>query len=98
MGPSQKLVWNIYAGLVGAVTAIVAQKAVTGAWRLVTGDEPPEPTDPRTPIAEALSWALASGIGIGISQLLMSRVAANRWEAVMGTPAPSRAGKIAVKF
>lgn len=48
-------------------------------------------------MTEALIWALASGIGIGIAQLLMNRVAADRWQAVMGTPAPS-AKKIAFKI
>lgn len=97
MNASQKLLWNLYAGAIGALTAVVAQKAVSGAWRLATGDEPPEPGDPATPLTEALIWALASGIGIGIAQLLMNRVAADRWQAVMGTPAPS-AKKIAFKI
>lgn len=43
MNASQKLLWNLYAGAIGALTAVVAQKAVSGAWRLATGDEPPSP-------------------------------------------------------
>lgn len=89
MRPSQKLVWNLYAGVVGALTAIAAQKVVHGAWKLATGDEPPEANDPETPLNEAVIWALASGIGIGITQLLMNRVAAHQWQAVMGTPPPN---------
>ena len=88
MKPSEKIIWNLYATAVGALTAVVAQRVVKGAWRLATGEEPPEPSDPDTPTNEAVIWALASGIGIGITQLLMSRFAANRWQAVMGTPAP----------
>ncbi len=87
---SQRLVWNLYAGAIGAVSAMVAQKAVHGAWKLATGDEPPDPSDPSTPIGEALIWALAGGIGIGVAQLLTNRFAANRWEKAMGTPAPTR--------
>jgi hypothetical protein len=94
MGPSQKLVWNLYAGVVGALTTIVAQKAVRGAWKFATGQEPPEPNDPETPLTEALIWALASGIGIGVTQLLVNRLAAQRWQAAMGTPAP-RVNKVA---
>ncbi len=90
MGVSQKLLWNIYAGAVGALTAVAAQKAVRGAWKLATGDEPPDPNDPRTPLNEALIWALAGGIGIGIAQLLTNRFAADRWEKAMGTPAPTK--------
>ena len=49
MNVSQKLLWNIYAGAVGALSAVVAQKAVRGAWKVATGDEPPDPNDPATP-------------------------------------------------
>lgn len=87
---SQRLVWMIYAGVVGAVATIVSQKAVRGAWRVATGDEPPDPNDPATPLNEALIWSLAGGIGIGISQMMINRFTAARWEKAMGTPAPSK--------
>lgn len=90
MNLSQRVLWNIYAGAVGALSAVVAQKAVRGAWKVATGDEPPDPNDPATPITEALIWALAGGVGIGISQMLVNRFAADRWEKAMGTPAPTR--------
>lgn len=94
---SQRLLWNIYAGAVGALTAVVAQKAVRGAWKVATGDEPPDPNDPATPLNEALIWALAGGIGIGMAQLLTNRFAANRWEAAMGSPAPT-GSRVKFKF
>ncbi len=90
MNMSQRLVWNLYAGAVGALSAMIAQKAVRGAWKMATGDEPPDPNDPATPLSEALIWALAGGIGIGVSQLFTNRFAAARWEKAMGTPAPTR--------
>lgn len=76
MGPmiSDKLLWRVYAGVAGALTTFVAQKVVTGVWTLVTGDEtPPESSDPDVPAVKAFSWALASGIGIAGSQLLINR-------------------------
>ncbi len=85
---SQKLLWNLYAGAIGALTTMVAVKAVNAAWQLTTGDEPPEPNDPNVPLRRALTWAVASGIGIGITQLLVNRFAADQWEKVMGAPAP----------
>ena len=90
MNVSQRLLWNLYAGAVGALSALIAQKAVRGAWKLATGDEPPDPNDPATPISEAVIWAVAGGIGIGVAQLLTNRLAATRWEKAMGTPAPTR--------
>jgi hypothetical protein len=85
---SQKLLWNLYAGAVGALTTVLAAKAVNAAWELATGDAPPEPNDPDVPLRRALTWAIASGIGIGLSQLLVNRFAAGQWTRVMGTPAP----------
>ena len=86
---SQKLLWNLYAGAVGALTTVLAVKAVNAVWELATGDSPPEPNDPEVPLRRALTWAIASGVGIGLSQLLVNRFAAGQWTKVMGTPARS---------
>lgn len=89
MNTSQRLLWNIYAGVVATVATVVAQKAVTAAWELATGDQPPEPNDPDVPLRRALSWAVASGVGIGLTQLLLNRFAAKRWAQAMGAKAPA---------
>ncbi len=71
---SDKLFWKVYAGVAGALTTLAAQKAVTLLWRVVTGDEqPPESEDPEVSAGKAFSWALASGIGVAASQLLVNR-------------------------
>jgi hypothetical protein len=44
-------------------------------------------------VLEAMSWALASGIGVGVTQLLTQRMAARHWEEEIGSDTPS-AGKI----
>ena len=96
MGPTQSLVWKIYAGAVGAVTTIAAQKLITQIWKMAVGDEPPEPGDPDTPLHLALSWAVATGIGVGLVQLMTSRFTARQWQRSIGTAAPSF-GKVSVK-
>lgn len=90
MGASEKLLWKLYAGAVGAATTIVAQKLVTLAWEAATGDEPPDPNDPETPLVSAVSWALASGVGVGMAQLIMNRFVQSRWLANMGHQGPSK--------
>jgi hypothetical protein len=90
MGPSQKLIWKLYAGALGIVTTFAAQKLVTLAWKTVTGDEPPSPTDPRTPLHQALSWALASTIGVSVTQIVTQRFAARRWSDEQGTAPEGR--------
>lgn len=90
MDLSQKIVWNLYSAAFGAVAAIVAKKAVDGAWHFVTGDEPPEPNDPHVPTSEAAAWVMALAVGVGLSQVLANRFAASRWEAFTGTTSPIR--------
>ena len=84
MDMSQKSVWNGYSTLVGAVAALVTKKAVDGAWTFVTGEEPPEPNDPDTPTTHVAIWVLAMSLGVGLSQVLINRFAARRFEQFTG--------------
>lgn len=88
MNTSQRLLWNLYAGTVTALTTLVAARAVNKIWELSTGESPPRPNDPAVPLRRAVTWAVASGLGVGLAQLLMNRLAASQWTRVMGTPAP----------
>lgn len=90
MKPSQGLLWKIYTGVLGAVTTLAAQKIVQASWKVVTGEEPPEPSDPDTPLYQAVTWALASAIGIGVVQLLTNRFTARRWRDEIGGESPKR--------
>jgi hypothetical protein len=97
MGPMQTVLWKLYVGVIGAVTTIAAQRLLKAGWKLVTGDDPPSPTDPDTPVVTALSWALASGIGVGVTQILTQRMAARHWGKEIGNETPG-SGKIKVKM
>jgi hypothetical protein len=97
MGPTQKLFWKLYVGVIGAVTTIAAQRLLKAGWKLVTGKEPPSPADPDTPVLTAVSWAMASAVGVSVTQLLTQRLAARHWEKEIGNDAPDN-GKIKVKI
>jgi Protein of unknown function (DUF4235) len=97
MGPMQTVLGKLYVGVIGAVTTIAAQRLLKAGWKLVTGEEPPSPTDPDTPVVTALSWALASGIGVGVTQILTQRMAARHWGKEIGNETPD-SGKIKVKI
>ncbi|WP_040160894.1 DUF4235 domain-containing protein [Nigerium massiliense] len=91
MSLTRNLMWNAYSGLLTAATMFVAHKVLDTTWQTVTGDEAPDPNDPATPARDAVLWAIASGLGIGVSQLLVNRFAARRWEKFTGeTPSPRR--------
>lgn len=92
MSVSEKVFWKVYAGVLGAATTLVAQKLVTKAWQASTGSEPPDPNDPETPMSQALIWAVSSGLGVGVAQLVMNRFLQRRWQKNMGHPAPGRLG------
>jgi hypothetical protein len=96
VGATNKLVWKVYVGVIGAVTTIVAQKLVTLAWKTVTGDEPPAPTDPETPAFTAVTWAVASGVGVTVAQLFAQRFAARQWAKETGLEAPGSKVKVKV--
>jgi hypothetical protein len=94
---ADKLLWKLYATVIGTVATFAAQKMIKIAWKTITGHEPPSPGDPDTPLREAVSWAVASAIGVGATQIVTQRLAAKRWSSQMGTEAPSgRRNKIIV--
>ena len=76
---------RLYVTVIGFAATFAVQKLLTIGWKAVTGNEPPSPTDPRTPMRQALTWVLASAIGIAVAQLLTQRLAARRWSDEMGT-------------
>jgi hypothetical protein len=93
---ADKLLWKLYATVIGTVATFAAQKMIKIAWKTITGHEPPLPGDPDTPLREAVSWAVASAIGVGATQIVTQRLAARRWSSQMGIEAPSRRSKIIV--
>lgn len=81
---SQNIAFRVYAGVLGAVTTVATQKLVKAAWKVATGDNPPDPNDPDVPATEAAIWALASGLGLGVSQIVLNRFMGRRFEALTG--------------
>lgn len=81
------LVWKLYAALIGTVTTIAAHKALTKVWEIVTGEEPPEPGDPDTPLHLAVTWSAASAIGVGTAQLLTNRSVLKRMRKALNDDA-----------
>lgn len=87
---SKKVVWKVYSTGVSALAALATGKAVNGGWKFVTGSEPPEPSDPQVPTGEAAAWVLIVSVGLGLSQVLVNRFLARRWEAWSGEASPLR--------
>ncbi len=78
-------VWTLF-GLAATVGAtIAARKAMTATWKLSTGKQPPtNPEHPDVSMAEAVAWAAASGVAVGLARMLASRKAADYYRRSTG--------------
>ena len=64
--------------LIGIATGIVVRKismqVLDKVWRKTKRTEPPaDPASPGTPWLEALTWAAASGVAVGVSRLITTK-------------------------
>ncbi|WP_131766317.1 DUF4235 domain-containing protein [Candidatus Protofrankia californiensis] len=87
--PVAKIGWKIVGGAAGAVAGSVASRAVTLAYKKIRKSDPPRsPAHPDTAWADAISWAAASGVAVGVGKLTAERVAARRWMKATGSLPP----------
>lgn len=82
--------WSIM-GMGATVGAtLVARKAVTTTWKLATHKEPPtNPAHPDVSMREAVAWATASGVAVGLARMLASRRAAEYYRKSTGHLPPN---------
>jgi hypothetical protein len=73
-------------GLAATVGAtMVARKAMSATWKISTGKEPPtNPEHPDVSMAEAVAWAVASGVAVGLARMLAGRKAADYYRRSTG--------------
>lgn len=87
--PVQKFGWRAIAIGTGALTGLAAQRVIEFIWTALRGSRPPKvAADRSSPWPEAVSWAAATGIGVGVARLLAMRTAAALWEAAVHEPPP----------
>lgn len=73
----------------GALAALATQRILEVMWKAVRGSTPPKMlSDRRSSWLDALSWAIATGLGVGVARLLAVRTAAAVWEAAVHEPPP----------
>ena len=85
MAKDSSKIWTVFS-LVSAVGAgALAKKGLDKAWSIATGKQPPEnPADPDVEIWEAVSWAVASGVAVGLARMLAQRKAASYYTRSTG--------------
>lgn len=84
-GPKGSKVWSVYGLLATVVATFLARKALIAAWRAATGKQPPQnPAHPDVSMGEAVAWASASGVAVGLARMLASRKAADYYRRSTG--------------
>lgn len=85
MADKGDLGWRLLAGAAAFGAGFVARQVITIGWKRVTGKEPPSnPESPDVALAEALGWAVVTGVGMEVARLLATRAAARRWHHSTG--------------
>ena len=89
MSFAKKYGWKTLTLGLGALTGLVTQRVLEVIWKALRGSTPPKvAADRRSSWADAMSWAVATGVGVGVARLLALRSAAVLWEAAVHEPPP----------
>jgi hypothetical protein len=84
--------WTLVSTGTAVLGAMVAKRLMQAVYRATRNDSDPatpfDPTDVRFSWPEAILWAIAAGIGLGIAKVLSARLAALGWKAATHTPPP----------
>lgn len=84
-----KVGWKVVGLATGLVAAKTARSVMEAGYRRTRGGEPPRnPASRETDWAEAVTWAVASGIALGLAKLLAARGTASVWEKATGSLPP----------
>ncbi len=79
------LAWKVLGTGAAAIATALAEKGIRSAWRVTTGDEPPDnPDNPDIEWRRAIAWALLSGAAIGLARLVATRRAAEYYRNSSG--------------
>jgi hypothetical protein len=89
---NQQKLWKGSSYLSGLLGAVLVKKLMRAGYQAIRKDTDPatpfDPADARFSWPDALLWAAAAGIGLGIAQVLSTRLAAIGWKAATGTRPP----------
>jgi hypothetical protein len=87
-------VWKLVFTSTGMLCGLLARKLMRTGYTAIRRDaaapSPFDPTTARFSWPDALAWAAAAGIGLGVAKVVSARVAAFGWETATGTAPPTR--------
>jgi hypothetical protein len=84
-----KIGWKVVGVMSGLLAARTSKAVLEKTWRSTKGTEPPRnPAAPGTTWTEAMTWAVASGVAVGLARLIATRGAAQAWRRTTGSLPP----------
>lgn len=84
-----KLLYRVLTLLLYFPIARLVRTAAQHVWVAARpGDPPKDPKKADTSWADALTWALISGVGTAVGRLITTKGAAGAWRAIIGTEPP----------
>lgn len=82
-------VWKAVGLAAGATAATLARSLAVASWKRARTTAPPtNPASPDTDWGEALSWAVLTGMVVGVARLIAARWAAEGWRRATGAYPP----------
>ena len=90
---TRERMWKLVSTVTGLLGGILARKLIRALYQAIRKDGAPatpfDPTSPRFSWPDALLWAAAAGVGLGITKVMSARLAAVGWRAATGTAPPA---------
>jgi hypothetical protein len=81
--------WRVLGLGSAMVSTVITRKVMTAVWKKVRKSDPPvNPQSPDTTWSEAVGWAVATGIGMGVARLIAQRNMAKVWVKATGSLPP----------
>lgn len=87
LSDNRSSLWSVLSGLAATGAAIAVRKMLAARWP-GPSEAPVNPANRRSSWTEALAWALASGIGVGVARTIARRGAAEGWHAAFEETPP----------
>lgn len=86
---TETFAWRLIAGASGVAAAAATRQALRAVWRARKHDDPPaNPAAPGTTWPDAMLWAVATGVALGVARLVAMRGAAAGWRRATGKLPP----------
>jgi hypothetical protein len=89
---SRERMWKLVFTSTGMLCGLLARKLMRTGYTAIRRDtaaaSPFDPTKPRFSWPDAIVWAAAAGIGLGVAKVVSARVAVFGWQAATGSAPP----------